>query len=32
VVIPYEYEAVWAVDVTGRKLTIQPLWRATPGG
>jgi hypothetical protein len=24
VVIPYEYEAVWAVDVTGRKLTIQP--------
>jgi DNA-directed RNA polymerase subunit RPC12/RpoP len=24
VVIPYEYEAVWPVDVTGRKLTIQP--------
>jgi hypothetical protein len=24
VVIPYEYEAVWPVEVTGRKLTIQP--------
>jgi hypothetical protein len=26
VVIPYEYEAVWAVNITGRKLTIQPPW------
>jgi hypothetical protein len=24
VVIPYEYETVWAVDITGHKLTIQP--------
>jgi hypothetical protein len=23
-VIPFEYEAVWAADVTGRQLTIQP--------
>jgi hypothetical protein len=24
VAVPYEYEAVWAVDITGHKLTIQP--------